>query len=664
MDLVNPPSSEAGPTDSGGGQPLLESGESSVPLLVEIQASEDIDATGYKWQDVVDPSIRRSSLCRTPPMAKKIMEKTLNPVIQRSGSIDSIFKDLEKVTKIGLGSVGSSNASSVKRGREEDSEGEIELKDLKELIDKLMKSSKVLIQRIQEIPNTKLEIKKAAREINSQIEILNRKQREWEEFPARTKTRVIIKKTSSVGTQTTGTEIDREREAVQLAKEIRSTLETQHNFDDLSKVIDETWPNEVYKATLVESGNPAYTKIDEDLAILLDPSIKSEDKTLGPITNRFPEIVGLIDEGLEEGQIEFLKNNTEVISSKGKRGEKRNTLLIIPYKMNEEGITDVRTLYDIMVKFKNEADVLASKNIKVAVLGNINLDYVRKCMEFSFHNTGTKITLLIPRGIKMKSGLVETEELRRKKPTTRKLIVSSEGETYADLLKKVKENIDLDEVGVKIKALKKTSKGDLLLEVEGGKENAATLKNAIKSKTENMEVIVKPNDLVVHITDIDASINEEDLKRDLKKNKKGITDENIRVLSLRTNNNGNQTASVSLDKEIATELINRGKVKIGWVMCRIRQRIHIVRCLRCLQFGHRANQCKDENKTEKCFRCGESGHKVKDCNNAPFCTTCKVADHRADQTKCPHFRKLLKEQTRSSAIVGKKRHHSSKSVTD
>ncbi|KAK9685872.1 hypothetical protein QE152_g37624 [Popillia japonica] len=49
-----------------------------------------------------------------------------------------------------------------------------------------------------------------------------------------------------------------------------------------------------------------------------------------------------------------------------------------------------------------------------------------------------------------------------------------------------------------------------------------------------------------------------------------------------------------------------------------------------------------------CLKCGTRDHRAKDCTGESFCLTCKRAGHRADQTRCPYYRKLIYETTKAT----------------
>lgn len=54
------------------------------------------------------------------------------------------------------------------------------------------------------------------------------------------------------------------------------------------------------------------------------------------------------------------------------------------------------------------------------------------------------------------------------------------------------------------------------------------------------------------------------------------------------------------------------------------------------------------------MKCGKTGHRAKECNGKPFCIKCNKEEHRADQIKCPYFKRLVEIQAQKTirATVG------------
>ena len=88
------------------------------------------------------------------------------------------------------------------------------------------------------------------------------------------------------------------------------------------------------------------------------------------------------------------------------------------------------------------------------------------------------------------------------------------------------------------------------------------------------------------------------------------------------------------------KMMRIGKVRIGWVIARIREKISVPRCYRCSAFGHLSHYCdKGNNTTKPSFLCGATNH---------LATTCRGVDyrHRSRSAKCTALAKAKERRLR------------------
>lgn len=247
------------------------------------------------------------------------------------------------------------------------------------------------------------------------------------------------------------------------------------------------------------------------------------------------------------------------------------------------------------------------------------------------------------------SGKKETQQLE-------KMVIRSEGKQYADILRTIKSSVDIDKVGIKIKSIKKTTKGDVMLEIQGGADKAEALKRGILNKSQGTRVEMKNKEETFYVTGIDGDVDRQEIENVLRQNVSGSNGEDIRIVSIRPNQHGNQNATVTARTGTAKELLKKAKIKIGWTMCVVRPRVNIVRCFRCLEFGHYKQDCQGEDNKDVCLKCGKRNHRAKDCTGENFCLVCNQEGHRADQTRCPNFRRLIREKTKQQTnMIGVKK---------
>ena len=85
---------------------------------------------------------------------------------------------------------------------------------------------------------------------------------------------------------------------------------------------------------------------------------------------------------------------------------------------------------------------------------------------------------------------------------------------------------------------------------------------------------------------------------------------------------GVKTAVIRLAEADAAHLLQLGKLRIGWVACRIHERAEVARCFRCLGYGHGSRGCSNPERKNSCWRCGVAGHVARSCKATLRCLTC------------------------------------------
>lgn len=218
------------------------------------------------------------------------------------------------------------------------------------------------------------------------------------------------------------------------------------------------------------------------------------------------------------------------------------------------------------------------------------------------------------------------------------ILIKKTGGSYADLLKKVRGSVNLDEAGVKVKGIRQTRTGDLLIEVGRGKGEAAKIKAAVEVKLPGLggvRELSRKGTLVIR--DLDAATNQDEVAAAIERDT-GAPPATIAVRSIRQAFASTQVAIVEVPLDAAEKLAHQGSIKVGWLeRCRVRwwTRGRDTNCFRCLGHGHLAADCTEVDRSSLCFRCGQEGHKSRGCENPPHCIHCGVDGHVFRANACP-----------------------------
>ena len=231
-----------------------------------------------------------------------------------------------------------------------------------------------------------------------------------------------------------------------------------------------------------------------------------------------------------------------------------------------------------------------------------------------------------------------SKEPRKPKPKPDAILIESKGEkSYVDLLTSIKCDPKLEEVGKAVFRIRKTRKGDLLLQMSESGAKIAELQQSLNEVLgEEATAKVLSHRVTLEIRDMDGITKKEEISAAIKDQFQieEVPAEKITIHKVYRE----QIATFSLPAENAKALLEVGKIKIGWIVSRIREVTPVTKCFKCLENGHIAKHCKNEDRSKLCRKCGIEGHIAKDCQNAPSCMFCKNdpkkdASHIAS-TKC------------------------------
>lgn len=231
---------------------------------------------------------------------------------------------------------------------------------------------------------------------------------------------------------------------------------------------------------------------------------------------------------------------------------------------------------------------------------------------------------------------------------------SKEGQkpSYLEILKRVKDSTDSAKLIANVQRFEMTKDGDLIIKLQKGSK-AGPMAEAVKQALGN-EVMARQlsSKTLLEIRDIDASTTEDEVKKALIGGLEGAAPEEVKIRALRPAYRGTQLALAIVPEAAARSLLMAGKLRVEYVFARVRKRVEIPKCYKCLGFGHVAAKCKEADRSENklCFNCGEAGHFVKDCKKESKCLACEVlkleSSHKSGDRKCIALRRAKEEAAR------------------
>ena len=227
-----------------------------------------------------------------------------------------------------------------------------------------------------------------------------------------------------------------------------------------------------------------------------------------------------------------------------------------------------------------------------------------------------------------------THKTRKQSTPNDTLLLSDGKSTYAELLKRVKNAIKPDQLGVEIKEIHKTRSDKVAIKIANGQDKLQILQDVITKALPDATTNRLDNNKVLHICELDAVTSSEEIGEAVCTALKAEREE-IQVRALRPAYGNTQKATIILKAELTQKLIeSHKKLKIGWTYCRVRLRQDNSWCSTCWKEGHRSQECKGPDRTKLCMRCGKEGHKRLQCQNQVYCLDCGAeGEHRT--TRCP-----------------------------
>lgn len=193
------------------------------------------------------------------------------------------------------------------------------------------------------------------------------------------------------------------------------------------------------------------------------------------------------------------------------------------------------------------------------------------------------------------------------------VMVAKDDVNFLELIKSIRSKVDRSITGDSIAKMRKTTNGNLLIEINGGTDAAEAVKNEVaRTLGPAAKVRQMMDEAPIEIRDLDEETTREEVLAAVSALSEANT---ARLVSLRIAYG--ETAVVVVPSVVARRICAVGRLRVGLVYARVRRAELPPRCLRCLAFGHLTRECNGADRSGKCLSCGLDGHFGRDCTASP-----------------------------------------------
>lgn len=241
---------------------------------------------------------------------------------------------------------------------------------------------------------------------------------------------------------------------------------------------------------------------------------------------------------------------------------------------------------------------------------------------------------------------------------------AAKGITYAQVLEKAQQSVDLVQIGVTGGlSVRRAVTGARLLELPSSvpSEVADRLAEKLRQVLDGLATVARPVRMAdLRVYGLDDSVTREKVAAAVAR-AGNCSFESVKVSEIFIGKGGMGSAIAKCPVTAAKVVADAGKVLVGWSAAKVQvleQRP--LRCFRCMGIGHTVPVCPSKvERGRLCYRCGSEGHQSVDCSaTAIRCAVCadagRPSGHRMGGSDCnpPITKGLPAQRIRAAPRIG------------
>lgn len=186
-----------------------------------------------------------------------------------------------------------------------------------------------------------------------------------------------------------------------------------------------------------------------------------------------------------------------IYDDRGNKEDYLNSVVLIGTKVTHIDQDNITDLLRALERIENVTEW--AQELVITSTIEEHQTYLRKATVMIFRNKRNLISVITKKIREKNGGKQHSGE------QDRKMLIKTSDSTYAEMLRKLKQEVNIEETGVKIRKIRTIAKGDMVLAVEGGANMVMELEKEIRNKVDGAKITTdRKETMTIYIRGIDT----------------------------------------------------------------------------------------------------------------------------------------------------------------